>query len=85
MDDDELRALKKEIFDNCHSDIRDLGYNLMGGIGKDSLEMRLQPLPGSPDPIQDDVWNKIKQEILGENYKGAKVNLRYVGAVRSSD
>lgn len=66
--------------------VRSEGYNLALGIGwkedNYSLEVRLQPLGGSLDPIPQDLFDKIKNEILPEQYKGAAVNVVYVGIIR---
>lgn len=66
--------------------VKSEGYNMALGIGfrenNYSLEVRLQPLAGSLDPIAPDLFDKIKKEILPEQYKGAAVNVVYVGIIR---
>lgn len=44
--------------------------------------VRLSPLPGSPDPIEDNLLAKIKNEILTDNYKEVPLDIKYVGIIR---
>ncbi len=78
--------LKQDFMDKKQPDLQDLGYSMVCGIslleGKVHLAVRLQPLSGSPDPIEDDLLARIKNEILGENYQGFPLDIQYVGMIR---
>lgn len=59
------------------------GYSMNLGIGRGSkgdysLEVRLQPLEGSPDPIADDLFDRIKNEILPNLYEAEAETERWV-------
>ena len=72
--------------------IEALGYNMAHGFGLNHSEdpllehrvliaVRLQPLPGSSDPIDENLLKRIKEEILGDNYEGVKLDIRYIGRI----
>ena len=77
--------LKKEFLRERQVDLENIGYSMACGIGqlegKIALAIRIQPLPGSPDPIQDDLLAKIKNEILTDNYQGVPLEIQYVGII----
>lgn len=79
------KQLKNEFRDEKAPDVNALGYSMACGIslleGKIHLAVRLQPLPGSPDPIDGDLLARIKTEILTDNYKGVPLDIRYVGII----
>ena len=87
MDIKEFTANVKNPFKVEYTEkIRSEGYTMGLGVGfrenNYSLEVRLQPLAGSPDPIPKDLFERIKTEILPDQYKGAVVNVVYVGVIR---
>ena len=67
MSDSYYSSIKKKLLEEKRPEILALGYNLACGLGKTdgkiSLEAKLQPLPGSPDPINDDVFARIKDDL----------------------
>lgn len=78
--------LKKDFDEEKAPQVEELGYNLVSSIGL--LERKIvgitatiQPLPGSPDPIEEDLLTRIKNEIITDKYKGVPVKVRYVGNV----
>jgi len=77
-------SVKKRLLREKGIDIEDLGYDLsccLGRVkGKVSLEARLEPFPGSPDPISDEVFSRIKNELeqyLKEINENIPLNLEY--------
>ncbi len=71
-------------------EVEAVGYRVACGIGlaeglehKVCLAVRLQPLLGSPDPIEDDLLAKIKTEILTDNYRGVPLDIQYLGMIRT--
>lgn len=80
--------VQKKLLREKGPEIKALGYNLACGLGmkeeKMSLEARLQPLPGSLDPISDDLFQKIKVD-LGEYLQNrgydVALNIRYTGII----
>ena len=82
MDIDEIRRIKTELINDYQQVITDLGYSMANGISKKndqfSLEIRLQPLEGAVHPIPDDLFFRIKS-LIGKEYKGAPVNIKYIG------
>ena len=62
---------KKKFLKKYSTKVEDEGYSMALGFGlKDdnhTLEVQLQPLEGSPDPINDDLLDLIKNEILPDN------------------
>ncbi len=82
--------LKREFMDEKGPEVEAVGYHVACGLGfaegleqKICLAVRLQPLPGSPDPIEDDLLVRIKTEILTDNYKGVPLDIRYTGVIRA--
>ena len=77
--------LKKDFMNEKQPEVEDLGYSMACGIslleGKIHIAVRLQPLPGSPDPIEKDLLAKIKNEVLKDNYKGTPLDIQYIGMV----
>ena len=76
--------LKEKLLQEKRADVAALGYNLACGLGKIdgkfSLEARLQPLPGSPDPISDEVFGRIKSDLekyLRDNNEDVPLNIIY--------
>ncbi len=70
-------------------EVEAVGYHVACGIGlaegleqKVCLAVRLSPLLGSPDPIEDDLLARIKTEILTDNYKGVPLDIKYLGMIR---
>lgn len=81
-------SVKKRLLREKGPDVEDLGYNLACGLGKVgekiSLEARLQPLPGSPNPIDDDLFARIKTDLekyLKDNGDDIPLNIKYTGAI----
>ena len=84
------RELKKEFIDEKVPAVEAVGYHVACGFGfaegleqKICLAVRLQPLLGSPDPIEDDLLARIKTEILTDNYKGVPLDIKYTGMIRA--
>lgn len=80
--------IKKKLLREKGLDVEALGYNLSCGLGqkegKISLEARLQPLPGSPDPISDDLFARIKKDLekyLQDNNENVPLNIIYLGSI----
>jgi len=76
--------VKKKLLLEKGSDVKTLGYNLACWLGTKegeySLEARLQPLPGSPDPISDDLFARIKEDLekyLRDNNENVPLNIVY--------
>jgi len=87
-DGDYYSSIKKRLLREKGLDIEDLGYNLSCGLGKKdgkiSLEARLQPLPGSPDPINEDLFTRIKiylEIYLKDIDENISLNLQYTGNI----
>lgn len=87
-DFDYYKNLKGKLSDEKRPDILKLGYNMACGIGllekKLCLAVRLQPLPGSPDPIEEDLFEKIKtnlEDYLRDNNEDAVIDIRYIGII----
>lgn len=85
-------AVKKKLLKEKGPEIKALGYNLSCGLGKQgehfSLEARLQPLPGSPDPIEDNLFTRIKGDLekyLRDNNGAVLLNIKYLGIIRVQD
>lgn len=80
--------LKRDFEEEKGPEINKVGYTMDVSIGllerKVGFTATIQPQPGSPDPIEDDLLVKIK-EILNDNYKGFPVKVRYVGNVMKRD
>ena len=81
-------SIKKRLLQEKGPDVKALGYNLSCGLGRQegkfSLEARLQPLPGSPDPISDDVFARIKNDLekyLQDNGDDTPLNIIYTGPI----
>ncbi len=81
--------LKKEFMREKGLDLEELGYSMACGLnrleGKVTIEVRIQPLPGSPDPIDDGLLEKIKNEVLRDNYKGVSLDIHYIGMISARD
>ncbi|MDO8510569.1 MAG: hypothetical protein Q7S55_00225 [Nanoarchaeota archaeon] len=80
--------IKKKLLREKGPDVKALGYNLSCGFGKQegtfSLEARLQPLPGSPDPISDDIFARIKNDLekyLQDHNENVPLNIIYIGLI----
>ena len=77
--------LKKDFLNEKQPEIEELGYSIACGIslleGKVHLAVRIQPLPGSPDPIEEGLLAKLKNEVLGEKYKGTPLDIQYLGTI----
>ena len=77
----------KDKFSEERPEITQLGYNMACGLskleGKIHLAVRLQPLHGSQDPIDEDLLARIKNEILTDNYHGVPLDIRYIGTIRA--
>jgi len=65
-----------------------LGYNMACGIGRLEerlcLAVRLQPLQGSPDPIDKDLFERIKGELetyLKDKNLDVPLDIKYVGRI----
>lgn len=86
-------SVKKKILQEKRADVEALGYNLACGLGRNekgayTLEARLQPLPGSPDPISDDVFARIKNDLeqyLLDNQENVPLNIMYSGVLRTQN
>lgn len=85
-------SIKKRLLREKSLDVETLGYNLSCGLGKKdgkfSLEARLQPLPGSPDPISEDIFAKIKTDLeayLKEIDENIPLNLQYTGNISARE
>lgn len=80
------KNVKDPFYVNYKKKVESEGYNIAVGIGfgknSHTLEVRLQPLAGSPDPIPKNLFDRIKNEILPNQYMGAVVNVVYIGIVR---
>ena len=81
-------SVKKRLLLEEGPEVKALGYNLACGIGKKgekiSLEARLQPLPGSPDPISEDLFARIKSDLekyLLNNGEDVPLNIKYTGVI----
>lgn len=81
MDINKIRELSYKLIEDFAPEVADLGYELSRGMSLSSLEPRLKPLEGSPDPIPDDLLEKIRNEIVPKNYNGLPVNVQYFGKV----
>ncbi|MDP3698802.1 MAG: hypothetical protein Q8R47_04390 [Nanoarchaeota archaeon] len=81
--------LKKEFMREKGLDLEDLGYSMACGLsrleGKITIAVRIQPLLESPDPIDEGLLAKIKNEVLGDNYKGVSLDIQYVGIISARD
>mgnify|MGYP001578047362 CR=1 FL=1 len=81
-------GVKRRLLREKGPEVEALGYNLACGIGmkeeKISLEARLQPLPGSQDPISEDLFARIKSDLekyLLNNGDDVPLNIRYTGVI----
>lgn len=85
VDNKYYRQLKKEFMREKQVDLENVGYSMACGLssleGKIAIAVRIQPLPGSPDPIEDGLLAKIKNDILGDNYKGVLLDIQYIGMI----
>ena len=87
----DIEKFKKEVkqpyYSNYSPKVEAEGYTMALGIGQNkdgyTLEVRLQPNEGSPDPIPVEVLDKIKNEVLPGTYKGTQVNVEYLGIVKA--
>ena len=91
-DSDYYGSVKKRLLLEKSPEIKALGYNLSCGLGmkegKYSLEARLQPLFGSPDPISDDLFAKIRDDLekyLQDNNENIVLNIVYAGLITARD
>ena len=89
-DTKDYNSIKKKLLEEKRADVAALGYNLACGLGKVeekfSLEARLQPLDGSPDPISEDVFARIKSDLekyLRDNNESVPLNIVYLGSIRA--
>ena len=62
--------------------IEDLGYSMEVGLsgeknGDHTIEVMLQPLDNSHEPIPEDLFKKIRDVVLPQNYLGFEVNVKY--------
>ena len=77
--------LKNDFMNEKQPELEELGYSMACGLGqlegKIAIAVRIQPLPGSSDPIEDGLLAKIKNEVLGDNYKGTPLDIQYVGMI----
>ena len=77
--------LKKDFLNEKQPEVEDLGYSIACGIslleGKVHLAIRIQPLPENPDPIDEGLLAKIKDEVLGDNYRGTPLDIKYIGMI----
>lgn len=84
-DFDYCKDLSKKLAEEKRPEIIKLGYNIAYGVsvheGELALAVRLSPLPGSPDPIDDDLLARIKQEILTDKYQGVPLDIQYIGII----
>ena len=84
-----VSILKPEFFMLYSQKIRELGYCL--SLGRHDPERgfglvaRIQPLPGSPDPISLELLSRISQEILPKEYKGVPVFVHYFPLLEAQD
>lgn len=87
VDLDYYKNLKDKFSEEKRPEITKLGYNMACGLSKLEqkihIAVRLQPLPGSPDPIDHDLLARIKNEILTDNYQGVPLDIQYVGIIRA--
>ena len=83
QDRNKLKGLKAKFLGEFKPALETLGYNMALGISAELnqpvLEVRLQALPGSPDPIENNLLAQIKNGILPTEYHNLKVNVSYVG------
>ncbi|MBU0470722.1 MAG: hypothetical protein KKA62_00425 [Nanoarchaeota archaeon] len=87
----DIKDFKEKVKKPFHAEykekVKSEGYNMALGIGfwenNYSLEVRLQPLENSPDPIPTDLLDRIKNEILPSRYEGAVVNVEYIGVIKT--
>lgn len=83
----DYNILKRDFIKEKQPDLEALGYHMACGIslleGKVHLAVRLQPLPGSPDPIDDSLLERIKKKVLKDNYKGTPLDIQYVGMIHA--
>ncbi len=84
--------IKKRLLREKGLEVEALGYNLSCRLGKKegkfSLEARLSPLSGSPDPISDDLFARIKNDLekyLQDNNENVPLNIVYIGSITASD
>mgnify|MGYP001577207829 CR=1 FL=1 len=84
-------SVKKKLLQEKGPEVKALGYNLSCGLGvvkeRISLEARLQPLYGSPDPISDDLFARIKSDLekyLQDNGDDIPLNIIYTGTITAS-
>ncbi|GEM_PF-4902263 len=85
-------AVKKKLLREKGLDIEDLGYNLTCCVaraeGKISLEARLEPFPGSPNPIDQQLFVRIKNDLeqyLQEINEDISINVEYSGITFGGD
>jgi len=83
MDIEKIRDIKHAYHTTYSPKVEAEGYTMALGIGRNddgfTLEVRLQPKVGSPDPIPADLLERIKNEVLENPYEGTPVNITYVG------
>ena len=67
MDLEDYGVIKQKVLEDDSKKIKDLGYSVSCGFGKLedklSIEVRLGPLNESADPINEDLLEKIKQDL----------------------
>jgi hypothetical protein len=98
MDLRQLRDIKQQFTADYRQKVEATGYFLGLGLpyiryvdpaapaseqGKHCICARLQPLPGSPDPIDQGLLGKIRDEILPKEYKGVPVYVQYIGPIEA--
>ena len=76
--------VKKPFRETYQAAVRERGYGLNLGLGKNapdhgfSLEVYVQAMPGSPDPITPQTLEEIKELVgHGQTFKDFYVNVRY--------
>ena len=80
IDWDYYREIKERVKEEDSPEVRRLGYHVACGFGKleeaVSIELRLSPLNESADPINKDLLEKIKTDLM-DKYN-VPFNVHYV-------